>query len=228
MQPGETITPGTEPTTEPKVESQQAVSQGPQELSSPQQDNTSAIAPPSVEQATSAPETGWQYSGESADINTVAATPVSQPVKWTASEYIAHQKGLVWFALLGLALFVLIGAVFLFTRDILASILVGVAGLTFGVFAARPPRVLDYSVDDRGIQIGQKFYPYHDFKSFAIVDEGPVPSVMLVPLKRFMPPITVYYAPTEEDAILNVLANYLPHEEKQPDAVDRLMSKIRF
>ncbi len=49
-----------------------------------------------------------------------------------------------------------------------------------------------------------------------------------MPLKRFMPPITLYYPPDQEDAVINALAAYLPHEDRTHDPVDRLMRKIRF
>jgi len=47
-------------------------------------------------------------------------------------------------------------------------------------------------------------------------------------MKRFMPFIPMYYAPEQEEAIVEVLARYLPFEERKQDPIDRFMSKIRF
>ena len=47
-------------------------------------------------------------------------------------------------------------------------------------------------------------------------------------MKRFAPLTTIYYDPQIEEKIFNILADQLPLEERQPDAVDRLMAKIRF
>lgn len=171
-------------------------------------------------------EATWQYSPEDTT-GTVSAS--IEPVSWTASEYIEHAKGLSWFVLLGLGLVALVALVYFMTgKDIFASVMVGIAGLVFGIFAARPPKVLQYSISPAGVQIGEKLYPFKEFKSFAVLTEGPLPSLLLMPLKRFLPPITLFYDPKSEDAILNALSAYLPHEEKEPDAVDRLMSRIRF
>ena len=172
-------------------------------------------------------DTAWQYS---ANDETAGSTPNSiEPVSWTASEYIEHAKGLSWFVLLGLGLVALVVLIYFVTgKDIFASAMVGVAGLVFGIFAARPPKVLQYTISPAGIQIGPKLYTFKEFKSFAVLAEGPLPSLLLLPLKRFLPPITVFYDPKSEDAILNALSAYLPHEDKEPDAVDRLMSRIRF
>jgi hypothetical protein len=221
LQPGETITPGGQPPVpEPTKQVDASVEQ-------PVVDATTPTAQPNIAQES---DTSWQFAqDDTMGTDATAAGPNSPAtVKWTASEYIAHNKGSAWFALLGVGLFVLVGVVYLLTKDVVASVMVGVAGATFGVFAARPPRVLNYQVDRTGITIGQRHYPFAEFKSFAIVEEGPLPSVLLLPLKRFLPPITVFYDPKEEDAIINTLGSYLPHENKEPDLVDRLMSRIRF
>ena len=217
MQPGETITPGGQPPQQPEM---------------PRQEVPAAPQPPSPplreQEPVPEPSANWQFTGTDSANQSASATVSQQPVTWSASEYIAHAKGTAWFVVLGAGLFVLIAIVWLFTKDVLAAILVGAAGFSFGMFAARPPRTLQYSVGNRGIQIGQKLYPYQDFKSFALLEDGPLPSILLLPLKRFLPPITIFYDPKEEDAIIAVLGDYLPHEEKQPDIVDRIMSRIRF
>jgi hypothetical protein len=200
MQPGETITPGAAPTPAPEPEKQQPV--------------------PSP--------AGWQFTGSEDQSVEIDAQPNIQPVSWTASEYIAHNKGLSWFVLLGIVLFAAAALLYVLTKEIVTSVMVSVAGITFGVFAARSPRVLEYTIDSRGVSIGQKLYPYTELKSFDVTEEGPLPAILLEPLKRFLPPITVFYDQNEEQAILEVLGSYLPHQEKKPDAVDKLMRHIRF
>lgn len=176
------------------------------------------------------PASNWQFSADSGEPAATQQTQVSPPqsVSWTASEYIAHARGFGWFVLLGLGLFVVVTLIYFVTKDVLATVMVGIAGITFASFAARPPKVLNYTIDSQGVQIGHKHYGYAELRSFALLDDGPLPAVLLMPLKRFLPPITVFYEPKEEDAILDALSAYLPHENKEPDLVDKLMSRIRF
>lgn len=222
MQPGETITPGTPPAPEQPPEQTEAPVQAPTE---PVNQPMSTPDPEPIQPVE--PKSNWQYTaGDQAAL--MDQRPDIAPVTWTASEYIAHDKGPSWFIALGIILFVAVAGIYFVTKDLVTPIGIAVAGIIFGVFAARPPRVLEYTVDSRGIKIDQKFYSYAELKSFDIVDEGPLPAILLMPLKRFLPPITVFYDQREEDAILNVLGSYLPHQEQQPDAVDRLMRRIRF
>lgn len=229
MQPGDTITPGAspQPTPEAPQPSPTPVQTAPAPVDPPAAPIPSPT-PPEVPTAEAELATDWQYASGEAQEDPSAARPSLSPVSWTASEYVAHQKSMGWYMLSGLALVVAIAVVYLLTKDLVAAIVVALAGVIFGVFSARPPRVLNYSITDTGVQMGQRFYPYHEFKSFAVSEEGTLPSVLLLPLKRFLPPITVFYDPKEEDAIINALSSYLPFEHKQPDAVDKLMARIRF
>ncbi len=218
MQPGETITPGTQPTNDSVEKKEESV------VAIPEVPTTSETAPPSPE-----PTTSWQFSEESQAEGTLPEQNLElNPVTWTASEYIAHNKNLAWYGLLAIGSFALTGLIYLLTKDVISSVLVAIMGVAFGVFAARKPQVLSYVVDERGIQIDQKLYAYSELKSFAVLQEGPLPAFLILPLKRFLPPITVYYDSKEEDNILNTLGSYLPHEDKQPDAIERLMARIRF
>ncbi|CAN5609048.1 hypothetical protein BH23PAT1_BH23PAT1_3640 [soil metagenome] len=174
----------------------------------------------------------WQYSPEqdntrSAD-NGASSASAPASVNWTASEYVAHHKNAVWYLGFALVLTAAAAVIYLFTRDMVSSLVIVVIGIAFGVFAGRVPRVLDYAVDKAGVHIGSRSYPYSAFKSFSVVQEGAINSVTLNPLQRFMPPISIYYDPKDEDQIIKTISNYLAVEERGHDFVDRLMRKVRF
>lgn len=156
--------------------------------------------------------------------------PVAPHVAWTASEYLANPKSSGWFMLLGLASVLTAGIVYFVTgRDIVSSIVILVIGLIIGVFSARQPQVLDYSIDNTGFHIGQKFYPYNTFKYFSVVQESNgLGYISLMPLRRFMPPLVIHYDPNDEEKIANTLMEYLPFEDHKPDIVDSIAKRIRF
>lgn len=175
---------------------------------------------------------GWQFrnEGEVAPGGAAGGASHSGPaVEWTASEYIAHHKSAGWFIMVGVGTAVAAILTYIITRgDIISSIVIAVAGCAFGIFGARQPQVLNYRVDESGLHIGAKLYPYSDLKSFAVLEEGAIDSIMLLPLKRLMPIISVYFAPEDEQKIMNVLSAYLPVEQRSLDPVERLMRKMRF
>lgn len=176
------------------------------------------------------PQAGWQFHNEAGDMQPMqGATSSDGPgVVWTASEYISHGKSNIWYVQLGLATAAATALAFLITRDVVVAITLILVGVIFGVAAGRKPRVLNYAVDNRGITISQNAYPYALFKSFSVIQEGSIRSIFLMPIKRFNPPLSLYYPPEEEQQIVETIGNHLPQEAREQDAIDRLMHKIRF
>lgn len=149
-------------------------------------------------------------------------------ISWTASEFIAHTKNSGWYIILAVATIALTAIIYLLTKDKVTSVAIVIASLLFGIMASRKPRELQYSVGADGMHIGQKFYPYGVFKSFSIMQEEGIESIWFMPLKRFMPGLSIYFAPDEGQKIVNVLSEYLPFENRELDLTDRLMHKLRF
>jgi hypothetical protein len=158
----------------------------------------------------------------------IATSPDSSLIAWTASEYVANPKNGSWFALLAGASAAVAVIVYILTSDVISTVVVGILGILVGVFAARPPHVLEYSLDTKGIKMGSRFYPYHGFKSFSVVEDGALTHVSLLPLKRFMPPIPIHYPPDNEESIIHTLADYLPYEEHKRDMIENFSRRIRF
>lgn len=151
-----------------------------------------------------------------------------ESVSWTASEFIAHQKTIGWYGMLALSTAVLALAILFLTKDKISTGVVVLAAIVFGIYASRKPRTLGYSVGRTGLTIGQKTYTYDQFRSFSLLDEGAFSSIVFMPLKRFMPLLTIYYDPKDEQQIVTTLSDRLPMETHHLDLIDQLMRRVRF
>lgn len=158
----------------------------------------------------------------------ITANPSSTQIEWTASEYIANPKSSGWFGLLMLGSVVLAAVVYVITRDFVSTGVIIFLAIIVGVFAARQPKTLTYKIDNTGVHIGERHFPYDTFKFFSIGYEHAIGFISLMPLRRFMPPLTIHYSPQDEERIAETLANYLPYEEHKLDAVDAITRRLRF
>jgi len=177
----------------------------------------------------------------------VAAAPVPSPVQtqlqpqqpvepshmaediitWEASDHIDYDNGTKWMILMivgGLAL----AAVIFILVDLMSAIVVllFLGGIIF--YSKLKPQNVRYTVSSHGISVGGREYRYTDFRSFSFNTEDGITSIFLVPLQRFMVPITMYVAPDNQDKIASVLAQHLPNKQRKPDFMDRLTAKLRL
>ncbi len=149
-------------------------------------------------------------------------------LEWTASEFIQHSKSATWYVALGLVGLVVTVGAYLVSQHIVVAILVLAIIVIFGVAANRPPRVLTYRIVPSGVFVGAQFYPFSEYKSFSVVDEGAFSNITFWPMKRFGFPVGLYYDPSQEERIIATLANHLPLQPHQTDMVERVMRRIRF
>lgn len=151
-----------------------------------------------------------------------------EPITWQASEFVHHEKSGIWFmALLGVASVLLLLDVFLIRSWTFGALIV-VMAISAVVVARRPPRTLAYSLTPHGIRIDEKSFTFHDFRAFGVVQEGAFYSLRLVPNKRFMPMVSVFFPTELGEQIVDNIGLALPMEHIELDVIDKLVEKIRF
>jgi hypothetical protein len=148
-------------------------------------------------------------------------------ISWQASEHINYDNGLGWtFAMLGGGL-VLVVAMFLLV-DLMSAIVVALLLAGLIVYGKLKPKTVAYAISEDGFSVGDRAYDYSQFRSFSLNINGDIASIFMVPMQRFMIPITVYVAPDNLEAVTNILANHLPQKQRQPDFMDRLSARLRL
>lgn len=157
-----------------------------------------------------------------------STTPTPQePVRWEAAEFITP-KTFGWYATAIVGGVLLVAVVALLTKDIASSVTVFVALIILLLYARRKPRTQTYTIEGDRIEIGTKKYELHTFKSFSVDVRSPQASAVLMPLKRFMPPLAIPLIQEKSEQVVAVLSAYLPFEQHKPDLVDTLVQKIRL
>jgi type IV secretory pathway VirB3-like protein len=149
-------------------------------------------------------------------------------VTWEASEFIKHQKTANWYIGLTVSVVLLGVLIYLVIKDIWSLIVLVVMYAAIVVYAGREPRTLRYGINDDGITIGERHFDFGKFRSFSVIEETGIPSISLDPTQRFMPPISIYFAPDDSDRVFDALSRFLPYEQKPFNLIDRLMLKLRF
>lgn len=129
--------------------------------------------------------------------------------------------------LYGIGLVVLSVLVYLVTRDIVSTVAVLIGGVAFLYFATNKIASQQYALEGDVLYVGDKPYKLTDFKSFSIAQDAHPVSVVLAPLRRFMPPITLFVPDELVETVSSHLAALLPNEQHKVDAVDSLLHKLR-
>ena len=152
----------------------------------------------------------------------------AEPVRWQAQEYIQHDKGWGWFVVFAIVFVVMMAVAIFLIKSVTFNILVPVMAVALYVYVNRPPRIIDYTLSRKGLHINDTLYPFTDFKGFGVIHDGKEYSVLLLPVKRFKPGVSVYFPEAAGEAIVDMLGARLPMQELHLDIVDRIVRKLRI
>ena len=184
-------------------------------------------------------DNSWEYKPDGKEVSAAPDLPGSPAktgtqssqnttISWSASDYIDHTRGSSWYLALIAGTIAVAALIYFITKDYFATGVVGFMGAIVGVFATHKPKQVAYELSTSSLKAGGKVYPLNIFKSFALIHEGALSSVSLIPIKRFMPPLSIYFDPGDEQKIVSLLGGHLPLEEGGLDATERLARRLRF
>jgi hypothetical protein len=151
-----------------------------------------------------------------------------QPLTWQASEFVHHEKGGLWFVGLALVAAVLLVIDVFLIQSWTFGVLIVVMAAAMMIVASRPPKQVNYSLSAQGLIIDEKSFSFHDFRAFGVVPEGAFYSIRLVPNKRFMPMVSVYFPTEQGEQIVDIFGAVLPMQHIERDPIDKFVEKIRF
>ena len=154
--------------------------------------------------------------------------PESQPIQWQAPEYVQEPRSPWWFIGFWIVAAVLMAVAAFVMRSWSFAILVPAMAAALMIYSHRPPRMLSYVLSTKGIYINEKLHPIAEFRSFGIMRDESIPSLMLIPVKRFRPGLTVHFPVETGEAIVDLLGRHIPMQELKLDVFDHLIRKLHI
>ena len=158
-----------------------------------------------------------------------APEPVGeQPIQWQAPEYVQERRSPWWFIGFWVVVIILMLAAIFIIRSISFAVLVPAMAAALMIYSHRPPRTLSYVLSSKGLYINEKLHPLAEFRSFGVVQDESIPSLMLLPVQRFRPGLSVHFPSEAGETIVDMLGSRIPMQEIKLDAFDKIIQKLHI
>lgn len=189
--------------------------------------SSDAAAAPVVTPSTEPAPVSGVASSESQPEATTPATglPQQEPVQWQAPEYLHHEKNPLWYVGFGVVVLILTAAAVFLIQSWTFAILIPVMAAALIAYSHRPPHIMDYVLSAKGLYVNDTLHPFAEFKSFGVIHDESQYSIVLIPVRRFRPSLTVYFPEDKGEAVVDLLGVRLPMLPLKPDAFDKI---VRF
>ena len=149
-------------------------------------------------------------------------------MSWTTTEHSHIKKTSYWYWIVSIVSLVIILTSVYFENYTFAAVIL-FAVIVFFMQADRDPETLKIGLDNKGIYVNKKHYPYEDIDSFCIEDSFGVPRILLKSHKVFMPLIVIPFAnKVDRDDLEYFLGYYLDQEKLQESTFQILLESIGF
>lgn len=148
-------------------------------------------------------------------------------LKWTALEYEERERNRDWFWALGIIVVTSSAASVIYGNYFFATLIL-LSGILLGFFANKKPNVVSYELNEKGLKIRTRFYPYENIKSFWVRTE--IKPVLFIKSERlFMPMISIPLEESFSSSIQSIfLSKNIPEEEMREHVSEKIMDALGF
>lgn len=149
-------------------------------------------------------------------------------LEWTALEYEEKERGNDWFWALGVIVVASAITSFIYSNYFFSLFLV-IAGILLVIFAVKKPDLVFYELNEKGLKIRNRLFPYENIKSFWIKKDVEKPTLFIKSERSFMPIISMPLDPNHIEEIKNMmLSKNVPEEEMKEHVSEKIMDSLGF
>lgn len=149
-------------------------------------------------------------------------------ISWVAPQMVNAPKSSLWYWIISIIALGLAIA-FFFMKSYLGMVVVIIAPIVFYLMNRGKNPEIKYKIDQAGIMIGEKTYPYNNLKSYWISDEYPYAILYVETTKKLLPPLTIHLTNVSPEQVNNLMSQHLPSSKnKKPPLSDNISKLMGF
>lgn len=152
---------------------------------------------------------------------------MQENLQWSALEYEDKERSSDWFWALGVIVVTSSIAAIIFGDYFFAALLL-ISGILLGYFAKRTPEHVTYELNERGLKIRSRLFPYENIKSFW-VQTGAKPMLFIKSERFFIPVISIPIENNVAEEIHSIMTiNNIEEKEMKEHPSETIMDSLGF
>ncbi len=151
-----------------------------------------------------------------------------EKISWKALEYKKKEKTVDWYwAVIIIVISMVI--ISLILHDALFAFLLIIAITSLLFFSNKDPKMIEISIDKRGIIIDKDMYPFVNLEAFWIdISDEKNHKILINSKKAFLPIISIPLEEYHHMDIRDLLLEFLPEKEMHEPLSQKIMEKLGF
>jgi len=153
---------------------------------------------------------------------------LTEPFSWQATEGVSAARGGIWYIAFAIVVIGLMSLAIFAFKSVTFAVLLLVMAVAVIVLSNKPPRIINYAISPKGVYVIDKLHDFSEFRAFGVSQETGYHSIILLPVKRFSPGLTLYFNEQDGERIVDLLGARLPLQEVKPDSLEKFIRLIKL
>lgn len=150
---------------------------------------------------------------------------MTEPLSWVALEHEHIERHPDWFWTIGIL--ALGGAIIaLILGNVLFALFIIVCAVTLSLYALKHPQHINYEINDKGVLVDTKVYPFATLESFCIHEHHDSFRLIVKSQKLFMPYILIPLDTTPPEEVRRAFAGKLPEVYVAESVSEKLLEAL--
>ncbi len=150
-----------------------------------------------------------------------------EKLEWSALEYEDKERSSDWFWAFGIIIVTSALASIIYANYFFAGLLI-LSGILLGFFTKKKPDIVTYELNEKGLIIRNRLYPYENIKSFWVEKNGK-PLLFIKSERIFMPILTIPLEDSMTEIIQSIMIEKNIMEERmQIHPSEKIMETLGF
>ncbi|PIP86953.1 hypothetical protein COW81_02895 [Candidatus Campbellbacteria bacterium CG22_combo_CG10-13_8_21_14_all_36_13] len=152
---------------------------------------------------------------------------MNEQISWDAEEFEHRPKSNDWYWAVGIITAAIAVASIMF-ENIFLAIFIVISSLALILQSAQKPRLLNISIDNRGILINKRLFPFNSLESFWLEKTEHEDKLIVKSKKALMPFIIIPVHQVDSMEIEQFLIEHLKEEELHEPLAQKIMERLGF
>jgi hypothetical protein len=150
-----------------------------------------------------------------------------ETLSWHCHEYFHTEKTSDWYWIVGI-ITITIAVVAIILNNVIFAILIIVSSFTLCLFASRRPDLVSISIDNLGLTVSKKRYPYGILESFWVETGEHYPRILFKTKKSFSNNLVIFIEEVEPEKIRELLLAHIKEEHQSEPFLEKLLLYLGF
>lgn len=151
---------------------------------------------------------------------------IEEKIVWHVPEYGFKKKSVNFFWAFGLIIIISIVAS-LYFKNYLFAILILISSILLLFYANKKPQIIKYEINDKGIKVGEIFYPYRNLKGFSFDRDNKDDHRLLILTERSLFPImSLPLHGVPEENLEMIISEFLLEKKIRESTIQKIIEVI--